>query len=35
MKLTKIVCTIGPGSQDEKIMQKLAEANDVANAIFD
>lgn len=26
MKSTKIVCTIGPGSQDEKIMQKLAEA---------
>ncbi|MCK5201365.1 MAG: pyruvate kinase [Spirochaetales bacterium] len=26
MKSTKIVCTIGPASQDEKIMQKLAEA---------
>ena len=26
MKSTKIVCTIGPESQDEKIMQKLVEA---------
>ena len=26
MKSTKIVCTIGPGSQDEKILQKLVEA---------
>jgi pyruvate kinase len=31
MKSTKIVCTIGPGSQDEKILQKLTEAGmDVA-----
>lgn len=26
MKSTKIVCTIGPASQDEKVMQRLAEA---------
>jgi len=31
MKLTKIVCTIGPGSQDEKVLLKLVEAGmDVA-----
>ena len=26
MKSTKIVCTIGPASQDEKTMQRLVEA---------
>jgi len=26
MKATKIVCTIGPASQDEKVLQKLVEA---------